>query len=420
MGALIYPLLSLLAGIGLLLVGIGLLFPVLGLRAAGAEFPVWVTGLVMSAYFAGFMLGTFLCPALIRRVGYIRAFAAMTSIASTMPLLHALLVNPWAWGVLRLVTGMCIVGLYMVIESWLNSLAPNNQRGKIFAAYMATTHIAMAIGQVLILAGDRLGFVPFALASVLLSFALVPVTLTRVREPKPVAAPRLGWRNLYETSPLGVVGATVSGLVNGAFFGMGAVFADRVGMSDPAIAAFMGATILGGALLQWPIGHYSDNRDRRRVLLQVCVIAGMLATAGVLLARWSQGALIALGFVYGGFVFTLYGLSVAHVNDRIDSARLLEVSGGLLLLYGIGAAIGPTAAGIIMDALGPGSLMTYFAVLLIATAVFAAHRMRVTAPLPAEAQADYVSVPGGSQAALQLDPRLEPGAEGSPAPRPAT
>ncbi|MGH8662962.1 MAG: hypothetical protein ACREUX_01730, partial [Burkholderiales bacterium] len=227
MGALIYPLLSLLFGIGLLLVGIGLLFPVLGLRAAVAEFPVWVTGLVMSAYFAGFVLGTYLCPALIRRVGYIRAFAAMASIASTMPLLHALFVDPWAWGALRLLTGMCIVGLYMVIESWLNSLAPNNQRGKIFAAYMATTHIAMAFGQALILVGDRFGFVPFALASVLLSLALVPVTLTRVLEPKPVAAPRLGLRNLYETSPLGVVGATVSGLVNGAFFGMGAVFADR-------------------------------------------------------------------------------------------------------------------------------------------------------------------------------------------------
>jgi MFS family permease len=408
LGALIYPLFSLLFGIALLLVGIGLLFPVLGLRAAVAQFPVWVTGLVMSAYFAGFVLGTYLCPALIRRVGYIRAFAAMASIASTLPLLHALLVDPWAWGAFRLLNGMCIVGLYMVIESWLNSLAPNNQRGKIFAAYMATTHIAMALGQALILVGDRLGFVPFALASVLLSLALVPVTLTRVIEPKPVAAPRLGLRNLYETSPLGVVGATVSGLVNGAFFGMGAVFADRVGMSDEGIAAFMGATIIGGAALQWPIGHYSDDRDRRRVLMQVCAIAGLLAAAGVVLSHWSRGALIALGFVYGGFVFTIYGLSVAHVNDRIDSSRLLEVTGGLLLLYGIGAAVGPTAAGIMMDALGPGSLLVYFAALLAATALFAAHRMRVTPPLPAQEQSNYVPVTGGSQAVLQLDPRLEP------------
>lgn len=408
MGTLIYPLLSLLFGIGLLLVGIGLLFPVLGLRAALAEFPVWVTGLVMSAYFAGFVLGTFLCPALIRRVGYIRAFAAMASLSSTTPLLHGLLVDPWTWGALRLLTGVCIVGLYMVIESWLNSIAPNAQRGRVFAAYMATTHIAMALGQALILVGDQVGFVPFALASVLLSLALVPVTLTRVPEPKPVYAPRLGMRNLYDSSPLGVVGATVSGLVNGALFGMGAVFAQRVGMSDLGIAAFMGATIIGGALLQWPIGHYSDNRDRRRVLFQVCVIGAALAAAGAVVARWSELALIGLGFVYGGFVFTIYGLCVAHVNDRIDPARLLESTGGLLLLYGFGAAVGPTAAGIMMDLLGPGSLMTYFAALLLALAAFATHRMRVAPPLPAEAQSNYVSLTGSSPAVLQLDPRVEP------------
>ncbi len=408
MGAVIYPLASLLAGIGFMLVGIGLLFPVLGLRAAGAQFPVWVTGLVMSAYFAGFMLGTFVCPAIIRRVGHIRAFAAMASIASTMPILHALLVDPWLWGLLRLTTGVCIVGLYIVIESWLNALAPNAQRGKVFAIYMAVTHIAMAMGQFLILVGDQLGFVPFALASVLFSFALVPVTLTRVSQPRPVSAPRLGLRNLYATSPLGVVGATMAGLVNGAFFGMGAVFAQRVGFSDAGIAAFMSAIIIGGAVLQWPIGHFSDTRDRRSVMFWVCSIAALLAAAGFFVSRWSEPALIVLGFAYGGFVFTIYGLSVAHVNDQIDSSRLLEVTGGLLLLYGIGAAIGPTAAGVLMDLLGPGSLMTYFAALLCMTAVFAAHRLRVAPPIPAGDRGGYVAMAGSSQAVLQLDPRGAP------------
>ena len=417
MGAVIYPLASLLAGIGLMLMGIGLLFPVLGLRAASAQFPVWVTGLVMSAYFAGFMLGTFVCPAIIRRVRHIRAFAAMASIASTMPILHALLVDPWAWGLLRLVTGVCIVGLYIVIESWLNALAPNAQRGKVFAIYMAVTHVAMALGQFLILVGDRLGFVPFALASVLFSFALVPVTLTRVSQPAPVAAPHLGLRNLYAISPLGVVGATMSGLVNGAFFGMGAVFAQRVGFSDAGIAAFMSATIIGGAALQWPIGHLSDSRDRRSVMFWVCAIGAVLAAGGFFVSHWSEPALIVLGFVYGGFVFTVYGLSVAHVNDLIEPSRLLEVTGGLLLLYGIGAAIGPTAAGLLMDVAGPGSLMTYFALLLCATAVFAAHRLRVAPRAPAEERSGYVSMAGSSQAALQLDPRGAPVDEQDQMPR---
>ncbi|HEX2825750.1 MAG TPA: MFS transporter [Burkholderiales bacterium] len=401
-------LVSLLSGIGLLLVGIGLLFPVLGLRAAMAEFPVWVTGIVMSAYFAGFVLGTYICPALIRRVGYIRAFATMASIASTMPILHALTVDPWSWALFRLVTGVCIVGLYLVIESWLNALAPNEQRGRIFATYMAVTLVAMAIGQFLILVGDKVGFVPFALASVLLSFALVPVTLTQVREPEAVEAPHVGLKSLYATSPLGVVGATASGLLNGAFFGMGAVFAQRVGLSDGGIAAFMSATIIGGAALQWPIGHLSDRRDRRLVMFWVCAAAAALAVAGLLVANRSEIALIAIGFFYGGFVFTIYGLAVAHVNDLIEPSRLLETTGGLLLMYGLGAAVGPTVAGMVMGVLGPGSFLTYSALVLCATALFAAYRARIAPRRSAEERTAFVPMAGSSQAVLKLDPRAGP------------
>lgn len=157
------PLASLLSGAGLLVIGTGLLFSAIGTQAGAANFPVFVTGLIMSGYFAGFVIGTFACPAIIRRVGHIRAFAAMASIASTMPILHALWLNPWFWGGLRLVTGMCLVGLYIVVESWLNVAAQSEHRGKVFAAYMAVSGISMALGQWMILVGDRFGFVPFAI-----------------------------------------------------------------------------------------------------------------------------------------------------------------------------------------------------------------------------------------------------------------
>jgi MFS family permease len=194
MGPLVWRLSTLLSGVGLLVVGVGLLFSVLGLRAGVAEFSSITLGLVTSAYFVGFVVGTYVCPAVIRRVGHIRAFAAMASLASTMPILHALWVDPWFWGVLRLVTGMCLVGLYIVVESWLNALAPSEHRGKLFAVYMSVNFVALAVGQWLILVGDRLGFVPFALVSVMFSFALLPITMTPVDEPEPVQAPRLSLR----------------------------------------------------------------------------------------------------------------------------------------------------------------------------------------------------------------------------------
>lgn len=403
MRGLFLPLSSLLSGAGVMVVGVGLLFSVLGLRAGLAEFSGMVTGLIMSAYFVGYVVGTIYCPALIRRIGHIRAFAAMASIASTMPILHALWIDPWFWGALRLTTGVCIVGLYIVIESWLNTLAPSQHRGKVFAIYMSVTFVALALGQWLILVGDKLGFVPFALVSVLFSFALLPITLTPISQPAAVERPHLGLRNLYKTSPLGVIGAVGSGLLNGAFYSLGAAYAQGVGFTDVGVATFMAATILGGAAFQWPVGHYSDRHDRRYVMLWVCIASASLALLGFAFSRASEEILILVGILYGGFVFTLYGLSVAHVNDLIDSSRLLEVTGGLLLVHGIGAALGPTIAGVIMDLLNPESLMLFFAVVLGALSIFTVLRIRAAPAVPESEKSGYVVMTGIAPAAMQVD-----------------
>jgi MFS family permease len=330
----------------------------------------------------------------------------MASIASGMPLLHVLWLDPWFWGVLRFITGVCLVGLYIVVESWLNVVATSAQRGKVFAAYMAVSGLAMALGQWLILAGDRFGFVPFALVSLLFSIALVPITLTPVSEPEPVEAPKLGLIALFALSPIGVIGAVASGLLSGAFYSLGHVFGQGVGFSERGIASFMAATILGGAVMQWPVGHLSDRFDRRWVLFWVCVACASVAGTGFYLAREYEDSLIFLGVLYGGLSFTVYGLSVAHVNDLVEPDKVLEVTGGLLLLHGLGATAGPTIGGALMDLLGPESLMLYFAGVLVLLGLCIWRYAGRT--LVAEAvghKADYVVMSGGSQAVLKMDPR---------------
>ncbi len=413
-GPLLWRLSTLFLGVGLLLVGVGLLFSVLGLRAGVAQFSSTTLGLVTSAYYAGFVAGTFACPILIRKVGHIRAFAAMASLASTMPILHALWIDPWFWGVLRFITGVCMVGLYIVIESWLNALAPNALRGRLFAVYMAVNFVALALGQWLILVGDRLGFVPFAMVSVMFSFALLPITMTKVDEPAPVQAPKFSLRSLYDASPLGMAAAVASGLITGAFYGMGTVFGKAAGFSDAGVASFMAAAILGGAIFQWPVGIFSDRHDRRVVLLWVCVLGAGVTLLGFVLAHYAVDALLPLALVFGGLIFSMYGLGVAHVNDVIDSSRLVEFTGGLLLLHGVGAAIGPVLAGTVMDVAGPSSLMLFYAAVMGAMALYTVKRLRYFPPVPAEQKADFVAMGGGSQAVLQMDPRglAEEGTEG--------
>ena len=415
MGPLLWRLSALLTGVGLLIVGVGLLFSVLGLRAGLADFSSITLGLVTAAYFVGFVAGTYACPVIIRRVGHIRAFAAMASLASTMPILHALWVDPWFWGLLRFVTGVCMVGLYIVIESWLNALAPNALRGRLFAVYMAVNFVALALGQWLILVGDRLGFVPFAMVSVMFSFALLPITMTEVDEPPPVEAPTLSLRNLYKASPIGMAAALASGLITGAFYGMSSVFGKAVGFSDAEVASFIAAAILGGAVFQWPVGHYSDSHDRRIVLMWVCVLGAGVTALAFAMTEHSENALIPLAdsliplaVVFGGLIFAIYGLCVAHVNDQIDSSRLVEFTGGLLLIHGIGAAIGPVVAGVAMDVAGPSSLMLYYTAVMGALALYAIKRFRAApAAVPTAEKADFVLMGGGSQAVLQMDPRTE-------------
>lgn len=398
---------SLLVGIGLLLTGLGLLGTILGVRAATEGFPDGLTGLVMSAYFAGFVLGTYLCPGIVRRVGHIRAYSAFAAIASVCAFAHALLINPLAWGLMRFVTGVCLVGLYLVVESWLNSETPNEQRGRIFAIYMTVTLLALALGQYLLLIDPAAGFAAFGIASVLFSLGLVPVALTRHPEPRPVPVASVHLRHLYQMSPLGVGGALVAGLASSAFWGMGAVFAQRIGLNGSGIALFMSMIIIGGVVLQWPIGRLSDHVDRRLMLLAVAFLAAGAAAATAVAAAmlWSRGALYAWAFLLGGFVFSIYSLSVAHLNDRLEPEDALDASNGVLLVFGAGAVLGPLAAGLIMHPLGPGGLFVYMAGVLGVFILFALLRIRVSSPVPGDERSTYMPVNRTSQAAPQLDPR---------------
>lgn len=405
----VFSISSLLLGIAILLVGSGLLGTLLALRAGVEGFTAAVVGFIMSAYFVGFFGGTFLCPRIIRRIGHIRAFAMFAAIASSAAILHVLLVEPWFWSALRVVTGGCLVGLYMVIESWLNTQTPNERRGRVFAIYMAVTLLALALGQGLIATAAPAEFTLFAVVSMLFSLALVPVAFTTVTQPDPVPLPRLGLRRLVDASPLGVAGAFVSGLVLGAFWGMGPLFGQRIGLDTAGIAVLMSAAILGGALMQWPIGRLSDRRDRRRVLGAVSAAAALFAVAAFAAAPLSFPVFIGCMFLYGGVAFSVYSIGAAHLNDNLVADDILEGSSGLLLLHGVGAAIGPAAAGVLMTSFGPRSLLMYFAVVLLALAAFARHRIRRAPPVPVEAHT-AVTVPHvrATTAALQLVSPAEP------------
>lgn len=398
---------SLLLGTGLLLLGTGMLGTLVGIRLALEGETSLLVGLVMSAYFAGLMAGSLTAHRLISAIGHIRTFAALASLFSAATLLHPIITDPLPWAVLRAAEGACMAGLFMVTESWLNERATNETRGRILSYYMFTVYLAQGAGQFLLNIASPEGFPLFVIASILVSVALVPVAMTTVQAPVPPKLSHFGLRHLISISPLGVAGAVASGVAMGAFYGLGPIFAQRIGYDISETARLMAAAIVGGLLLQWPIGRLSDRFDRRAMIVLLCgatfaVSMALVAFAGI---PWLVIVLIAL---FGGVSFTLYPLCVAHANDYIDPADVVPASGGLLLSYSVGATLGPLGASAAMSATNFTGLFAFTGGVGLVTGVFALWRMRQRPAVPLAEQAPFQPLPRTTPMATELDPRNEP------------
>lgn len=399
---------QLLIGVSLIMLGMGLLGTLLALRACAEGYSLVMTGVIMSSYFVGYIIGSFICPSVIQRIGHIRTFSALSAIISAVILAHVLLLDPIVWIFLRIITGICMIGIFMAVESWFNVLSPNQFRGRIFALYMTVVLLALAIGQHLILIDDVRNFTLFAVAAMFLSLGLTPIALTQVKQPEPTHVSNMALKDMVAISGLGLVGVFVSGLVAGAFWGMGPLFAVRVGLSENGVALFMSVFVLGGALLQWPIGGLSDRIDRRQILLAVAVVGMILSLVNFYLATVSHAALLLVSFFCGGTFFLIYSLSIAHFNDHLQLSDALEASKGLLLVYGTGSAVGPFLAGYFMESFGVGSFFLFCALAFLTLAITGYLLVFSRNPPPAEEQKAFVPMVRTSATVLKMLPKETP------------
>ena len=397
------PVRSLLLAIFVLMAGSGFLATLTSVRLERAGSGTLLIGMIGTGYFLGLVFGSLRVPRLIRRVGHIRAFAAFVSLLSASTLTYAIYRDPLLWAGLRFVDGFCVAGVYVCLESWLNERADVRTRGSVLAGYMIALYTGQAIGQFLLNLSDAKPSMPFLVASILISLSAIPVLLTRISVPPPDQGATLSVRALHAISPLGVVGAAVTGLMLGAFYSLGAVYARRLGLDLSATALFMSAVILGGVVLQWPLGRLSDRFDRRRVI--VSVFAGTLAASlAIALAGLPGLPLLVLGGLFGGLSFALYPLCVAHTNDRLAPEQRIAASGGLVLLYSVGAAGGPLAGAAAMTAAGPAGLFLFTGLCAGGALAFGLWRQARALPVPAAQQQSYQVLPRTTPMSASLDP----------------
>lgn len=354
LGAALTTALALLFGYGLLQLGNTLQGTLLSVRGGLEGFSPPEIGLVGAGFWAGLILGSLRAGVLIRAVGHTRTFAALASLASAAPLLHLMFVHPLAWVLARALTGFCFAGLFMAVESWLNGAASSVNRGRIMSVYGMTGLIAGVGGQMMLPVAPASGFLLFCIVSVLISVALVPVALSRTVAPAPmVGEAGLDLPRLYRQSPFGLVAAFFCGVSMGSFFALGPHLAQWLGFSATGIALFMASASLGGFATTWPLGRLSDRGDRRTLIVAIAAIAAAVAAVITLLPEGlPANTHFLLAFVFGGVVIPTYSLVIAHVNDSVGPGEFVAASGGLLIVQGAGAVVGPIAGGAAMSVLG--------------------------------------------------------------------
>jgi len=381
----------LLLGMGILMLGAGLQSTLLGVRATIEAFPTTVTGIIMSCYYVGYLLGTRLAPQLLRRVGPVRVFATLAALASMAVLVHGSWVHPGPWALMRLLSGVCFAGIYVVAESWLNHRASSTNRGQLLAIYMLVLYVGLGGAQFLLVLSSPQSAQPFMLVSALISAAMVPIVASAQEVAGPAVPQRVRFRDLYRDSPLGVAGVAFSGMISSIIFSMGPVYARLSGLGTRGVAEFMAVSILAAVLTQYPVGRLSDRMDRRTVIASTCLLATVVAAAIEVLDPLPHIALLTLAALFSGAALTLYSLSVSHVNDKLDPSQMVAASSALLLINGTAAAFGPVTTGGLMAVFGARAYFGILGALTGALALFDLWRKLRREPVPQSQKGSFIN-----------------------------
>ena len=367
--------LSLMLSTLLMMVAFGLQSYVVPVRAVAEGWSTQTISMIATGYTIGFTLSCIVTPKFILLVGHVRVFVALITLLAVGILLCALIVDWRAWMLFRAISGFAISGSYLIIESWLNERVTNENRGSVFSIYLITTMVGTIGGQYLVPLGDPSNTTLFILCGIIFSIALLPTALTSSPLPAPPTQARFNVPKLYRRSPVAVVGAFLAGALSGAWLNLGGVFTQRTGLSTAEGATLLACVLLGSALSQIPIGRASDRMDRRLVM----VACGIVGTVSCLVMALVSGGPPVLLYVVAAFVgsviFPIYALNVAHANDRAQPDEYVEVSSGMMIVYGFGTISGPLMVGPIMDRFGPGALFMVLAVYFLLYGAYAAWRI---------------------------------------------
>ncbi len=388
--------------------GSTMLGTLVGLRLELEGYSAARTGLVLAFHAVGFVLGSIYGVRIIRRVGQIRAFAVFGALACAAILTHPMYVHTDLWIVLRLLTGFCIAGLLLIVESWVNGVATAQTRGTLLGIYLVLFYLASSGGQLIIGLGDPAQFHLFSVAAILVALSLVPLSLTRSVAPQLPEATQVPVRTVASEAPLAVIGAFLSGILLSAFNSIGPIYATRIGLDTQQLSLFMSVAVLSAMVFQFPVGRLSDYVPRNRVVLGLAATGTAAAVATALWGEASLWLLFVSAALYVGCAASVYPVSLALAHDQMQHGEIVGTNATLLLGFGVGTIGGPIGASMSIWLIGPSGLFIFAAFVMGALGVIAAYNWTAQKQVPVAKQEQFVAVtPVSTSALMELDPRDE-------------
>ena len=407
---------ALFLGMGFIMMAYGFQGSLLGVRAVQEEFSLTSTGFMMSGYFVGYFIGAATIPNIISRVGHIRVFAAFASLASLVILIHSIIINPFVWFLLRVMTGISMVCIYTVAESWLNDRSSNKNRGSILSIYMVVLYGTMGIGMFLLNFSSPKNFQPFILVSVITSAALIPILLTKKKPPNFKKITGLSLKDLYDASPLGAVSSFFYGTIQSALFTLIAVYATSMNFTILEISIVTFLLAVSGSIAQFPIGKLSDIYDRRKVLVISSFGAALFAVISIIVSRQMylpDGLATSKTLFYFFFILfsfcslPMFSLILAHTNDNISKEKFVAAGAGLQFIFGLGAISGPFLCSLFMDFVGPNGFFVFLFFFHSVIGFFGIYRMSVRKTIE-NPDSQFVAMPQTiTPAGIELNPSTE-------------
>ncbi len=389
--------LALFTGFGIIVVSHGFQGNLLGIRSVIENFNFIATGIMMSAYFVGFFIGATVVPRLVTKVGHIRVFAAFASMASLSSLVHVVFVDPYIWIFARFLTGFSMIGIFIIVESWLNDRANNKTRGKVLSLYMLVTYVGMALGNLLLNVSNPRYYEPFILISLLFSIALIPILLTKRKPPKFRKNSAIKIKELFKISPFGTVSMFCTGFIFAPIFSLLSVYAVTMKLGIFETSLLLVGVMLAGALFQWPIGSLSDKFDRRKIIIGSSLAAIIFSLSAIFVSgignslpnlfiestvsfnyfstTMDKTRLFIFIILLAGVTLPLFSLNLALVNDYIPKEKFVAAGSGLNIIFGLGAMAGPIMCSILMHFLGPNGFFVHLLIFLFAIIVFGFYRL---------------------------------------------